>query len=419
MIKPETIDEVKSLSILDVVEKYGDITLKKSGSNWTGISPFNTKEKTPSFYVVPPKNIYKCFSSGKGGSPVNFVMEKMGLEWLDAIKLMAKDFGIRIEIETTEPKEHYDALELLYNINRATVRQYVNAFNALPADHEVKVELIEKRKFTPDTIIQWQIGFAPMPEQWDFLSKQIIAKGHYQQGIDLGLIKTKGERNYDAFRNRIMFPIIDHFDRVVSFGGRAMQPDEYNPKYLNGSESKVFNKSATLFGLNFAGEAIRKFGYVFLMEGYTDVISYHQAGWNNTIGTCGTALTDQQARLLKRFTSKVVIVNDPDNAGQKATERTIDILMKHGFYVTVLQLPSIITFKLNYWPVHEPVKFIPPPPSLKIPAPKPIVLMVLITDQNDDTLFYIHDAREYEVGFDKIERIQKIDPDELVRMFNN
>jgi len=414
MIKPETIDEVKSLSIHEVVDKYGGVTLKKSGPNWCGISPFNTNEKSPSFYVVPPKNIYKCFSSGKGGSPVNFVMEKMGIEWLDAIKLMAKDFQIKIEVEAIEPKEHYEALDLLYLINRATVRQYVNAFNALPADHEVKVELIDKRKFTPDTIIQWQIGYAPQPEQWDFLSKQIIAKGHYQQGIDLGLIKTKGERTYDAFRNRITFPIIDHYDRVVSFGGRAMQPDEYNPKYLNGSESKVFKKSNTLFGLNFAGEAIRKLGYAFLMEGYTDVISFHQAGQNNAIGTCGTALTDEQARLLKRYCTKGVIVNDPDNAGQKATERTIDILMKHGFYVTVLQMPSIITFKLQYLEIENIIA-----PKVKHPEAKPVELMVLITDQNDETLFYTHDAQEYEVGFDKIERIQKIDPDELVRMMNH
>jgi DNA primase len=176
----------------------------------------------------------------------------------------------------------------------------------------------------------------------------MISTGYYQQGIDLGLLKTKDGVNYDTFRSRIIFPIVDHNGRTVGFGARALKADEVNAKYINSSESKIFNKSRVLFGLHFAAQEIRKKGYANLMEGYTDVISFHQAGQINTVGTCGTALTDDQVKILRKYTNKVVLIYDPDEAGQGAAARSINLLNRHGFQTSIVPLPSIVQLK-NGW----------------------------------------------------------------------
>lgn len=399
MISTTTIENVRELTIVEVVQKYYP-DIKKMGNTYRGNSPWS-EERTPSFYVVPNKNIFKDFSTGRGGDGIKFLMELQGKSYIDTIKTLCADFNIKIEYEDNgRTKEENDSLELLYKVNQATARRYAQEILNIDHTHPAYHNLINQRRFTADTILQWEIGFAPVHgEKWNFLSHILIGSGHYQQGIDLTLIKTKNETTYDTFRNRIMFPIIDHHGRYVGFGGRAIAPDDHNQKYLNSTNSKIFNKSRTLYGLYFASQAIRKQGYANLMEGYTDVISFHQAGQNNTIGTCGTALTEDQAKLLRKYTQNVVLINDPDEAGQNATSRTIDVLMQFGFQCSVLPMPSIIKLK-------------PEKPWIE-PWQQP----GFITHRTKEELHFKTVDEVLNLKFNDITEIEKVDPDALVRMF--
>ncbi|MES2287881.1 MAG: DNA primase [Bacteroidota bacterium] len=348
MISRNTIDQIRELSIVDVIGRYvGD--LKKAGSSYRAKSPF-TDEKTPSFYVVPQKQIFKDFSTGKGGDCITFVMEFKNLNYPLAVKEICSDFNITVEDDYEAPvrdPQETERIEMLYKINQATARKYAQFLYTMDGSHpqfnHVADEII-RRQFTEETVIQWQIGYAP--DMWHYLTDLLVNKGNYQHGFDLGLIKTKGERNYDTYRHRLIFPIQDERGRIVSFGGRhlngaiATQTDGDVIKYINGPESPVYNKSKTLYGLFHAMPGIRKAGYAHVTEGYTDVISMHQAGFNNTIGTCGTSLTDDQVTLLKRYTQKVVLVFDGDKAGIAATGRAIDMFLAQGFEVDVLPLPE-------------------------------------------------------------------------------
>lgn len=404
MITSATIDKVRDISIVDVVSKFVD--LKKAGSSYRACSPFKD-EKTPSFYVVPARQMFKCFSSGKGGSGITFVMEHEGISYIDAVKYLCKEFGIPVDYESKGQHNaaHYTEIEILYKVNHAVARLYAQNILNIGGDHPAFRELIDRRRFSADTLLQWQIGYAPgetesyAPSKWNFLSKTMVSTGYYQQGIDLGLIKTKDQVNYDVFRNRIIFPVLDHQEHYVAFGARSLKPDNFNAKYLNSSESKIFNKSNVLFGLNFAGHAIRKKGYALLMEGYTDVISFHQAGHINTVGTCGTSLTDGQVKLLKNYTNKVLLIYDPDEAGQSAAARSIPLLARAGFQVNILPMPSIVEMKrekgASVW--REPV---------------------FITHRSKESISVKSDNGPIDIPTSKIEAIDKIDPDEIVRIFN-
>jgi DNA primase len=429
MIAPATIEAVKALNLVDVVRHYVP-ELKKSGSNWSAKSPF-TDEKTASFYVVPTRNFYKCFSSGKAGGVINFVIDKFGSTYVDAIKMLCSDFRVKLEYDENDlPPAEKDEIEALYKLNMATARVYAKELAKLDAEHPAKKELL-KRQFSQETIDQWQIGFAPgnvtdgyTPAQWKFLTKTVIDHGQYKFAQEVGLVRTKGEVTYDTFRNRIMFPIIDHQDRVVGFGGRALMEDEFNQKYINTSggtdelKNRIYNKSNVLFGLNHAAEHIKAAKFAILLEGYTDVISFHQAAMMNSVASCGTALTDAQCQLLKRFTNKVVVMRDGDAAGQKATLRDIDILLKHGFEVFTVPVPSIITLK------PKPAKKVKgKKPTAKSKTPKAIIDIGFITARGEESLTYsmINDKGErleIERSMDEVETIGKVDPDELVRMFN-
>lgn len=401
MISYATIDAVRDLSIVDVVGKYVD--LKKSGANYRALSPFSD-EKSPSFFVVPAKQIFKCFSSGKGGSGIRFVMEKEGFDYPEAIKALCSMFNIDLQYETNgAAPEHYEEIELFYKINQATAALYARELLNVDANHPAFHELIDKRLFTADTLLQWQIGYAPgeiggfyTPSKWNYLTTVMIAKGYYKQGIELGLVKTKDDVNYDVFRGRIVFPIIDHNDRYVGFGGRTLVNDKFNPKYINSPDSKIYNKSKVLYGLHYASHAIRKRGYVNLMEGYTDVISFHQAGEINSVGTCGTALTADQAKLLRKYTNKAVLIYDPDEAGQNAGARCVDLLLGFGFQCSMVPMPSLLQQKRQ--------------------AGREVVL---ISERNKELLRYqrCKTDPEAEILMENVESIGKVDPDELVRMF--
>ena len=364
MISQHSIEEIKDIPIYDVVSRYVP-DLKKAGATWKAKSPWSN-EKTASFYVVPSKNIYKDFSTGNGGSGIDFVMKfGQGCSFVDAIKDIAAKCNVRIEYDekpTEEVKAQLEEKELMYTLIQTAANSYhaeLKKYVTLDPDAQdiqagekepsaIYKELVVKRKFTADTLLQWQIGFAPgdtqgfAPARWRFITDKMGDKNR-QHAIDVGLIVNKPDKGltYDTFRNRIMFPIHNHHGRIVGFGGRTMQKDEYNAKYINSADSVVYHKETVLFGLHFATKAIRDCGYAYLMEGYTDVLSFHQAGYACSVGTCGTALTEHQCKLLRRYTDHVVLFRDGDEAGQKATLRDIDLLIVHGFHVSVVPMPEV------------------------------------------------------------------------------
>ncbi len=347
MISQSTIDRVRDLPIYEIVSRY--IELKKAGSSYTACSPF-TNEKTPSFFVVPSKDIFKCFSTGKGGDGIRFVMELRNLSFPDAIVDICNTIGERFEYDSAErTKEEQENREQLFMINLAASKRYARELSNHIHDenHPIHKELIAKRKFTIDTLYQWQIGYAPgeagkgfRPENWKFLTSALYEKALIEPAITLGLVTQKDKVTYDTFRNRIIFPVQNHNGRIVGFGGRSLQTDEYNPKYLNSNASELFDKRTVLFGLNFATQKIRDKKWAGLVEGYTDVISFHQNGYENVVGTCGTALTPEQSTLLKRFTNKVILFPDPDKAGEESASRSIDLLTRNGFEVAVVPMPK-------------------------------------------------------------------------------
>lgn len=337
MISQTTIDQVNDIAIYDVISHYVD-GLKRTGATWKAKSPF-TDEKSASFYVVPRKNIFKDFSSGKGGNAIAFVKEKLGKTFPEAVEEIAGKFGIKVEYEHVAKEEEgaAEAKDLMYKMNEAVARKYHAQLIDTDHTHPAYQEIITNRRYTDETILQWQIGYAPgADEDWKFLVNTIGAANR-QTAIDLGLIKESKGVTYDVFRHRVVYPIHDHVGRVVGFGGRTLHPKDKEPaKYINSQESKIYRKEGILFGLCFAQKAIAEMKYAFLMEGYTDVISFHQAGFPNTVGTCGTALTEAQCKLLKRFTTKVVLLRDSDQAGEKASMRDIELLKQFGFNTDII-----------------------------------------------------------------------------------
>ena len=387
MIAQTSIDRIRDLSIKDVVEKFLPVgcELKKNGTGYKCKSPFNN-ENTPSFYVVPAKNIFKDFSSGHGGDAIRFVMLYEKCTFIEAIEKIAAATGERLEYDrpaTDEEKQQYERKTILQEINTrvaaAYAKQLLQVNNLVSRAHlftqptarrlatlvlhkygllDAHRELTLKRKFTLSTLLQWQIGLAP--DGWKFLTKTFIEKAKVAEGMELGLIREKDHRHYDFFRNRVMYPIFNERGAVVSFGGRTLG-DGDEAKYMNGTESPIYVKNKTLYGLNFAGKAIHKHGYAYLMEGYTDVISFHQAGYNVAVGVCGTGLTPEQCTLLKSYTDNVVIFPDydPNVSGAKGEVKTpgedaalnqINLLMQHGFSVHVVPLGEAIN------PLHAPRK---------------------------------------------------------------
>lgn len=344
MIKEVSIQAVKDQAqIEDVVGQF--LKLDKAGSKWRACCPFH-KEKTPSFVVTPSMNIYKCFGCGAAGDPVKFLMEHERLDFISAIKWLADYYSITLEEtkEKEDPKVR-DHMKELRQVLRAAERFYQrNLFKMLDKEGETPAKyLLEWRKWTKDTILTFGLGYAP--DEWKALFTTVKEAGVSIPAKELGLIRTSKGNTYDLFRHRIIFPIHDHKGQVVGFGARTLSEDykaEKIAKYLNSSDSKAYNKSRVLYGLHQAivAKAFHKQRKAYLVEGYADVISWHQAGLTNTVATCGTSLTDEGARLLHRFATHVVIVRDGDSAGTDASLRDIDILLNHSFKVEVARLPE-------------------------------------------------------------------------------
>ena len=328
-ISERFIDElIARCDIVDLVSDYVTLT-QKGGSLW-GLCPFHS-EKTPSFHVVPDRQIYKCFGCGKGGGAINFVMEMENLPFLDAVRLLAKRVGMEVP-EEQEDGNYRRRRERLLALNKEAAR-YFHSQLAAPAG-AAGAAYLSGRALSKGTITRFGLGCAP--EGWDHLITAMAAKGYEKRELlDAGLaVNGQNGRIYDRFRNRVMFPIIDLRGDVIGFGGRVL--DDGTPKYLNSPDTLVFNKSRNLFALNLARKS--KLGRIILTEGYMDTISLHQAGFDCAVASLGTALTPDHAQLLARYTKEVVIAYDGDGAGVAAAQRAIPLLERTGLKVKVLKM---------------------------------------------------------------------------------
>ena len=325
----------------DVVGEF--VTLKKRGSNLLGLCPFHN-EKSPSFNVNPARNIYKCFGCGKAGGPLQFLMDYQQLSYPDALRYLAKKYNIEIEEEARdengqrEQLEKQNLTESIYIAN-AYAQKFFTDYMFNNEAGGVGLAYFKERGFLDKTIEKFQLGFAP--EGGDVLTKKMLKEG-YQLDIlkKAGLTSPKENSTYDFFRNRVMFPIHNITGKVVAYGGRIMVKDEKAPKYVNTAESEVYQKSRILYGAFFAKNDIRKKDECLLVEGYTDVISLHQAGIENAVSSSGTSLTPDQIRLIKRITPNITMLYDGDAAGIKAALRGTDLILEEGMNVRVVILPA-------------------------------------------------------------------------------
>ena len=327
----EYLDELAARNdIVDVVGSYVRLT-KKSGSNLFGLCPFHS-EKTPSFSVSPDKQIYHCFGCGKGGGVISFVQAMEGLEFAEAVELLARRVGMPLPQQDEQEQRRASRRQRLFELNKAAARHWYDNLVSLPDNPGQRY--VEQRGISPKWVKNFGLGYAP--DSWSDLCDAMSAKGFTREElITAGLMKPgKNGGGYDAFRNRLIFPVIDVRGNVIAFSGRIIGDGE--PKYLNSPETPVFSKRSNLFAINLAKKS--KAGYLILTEGNIDVVSLHQAGFDSAVASLGTSFTDEQARLMKRYADEVVLCYDADTAGRKASERAIGILQRLEMRVRVLEL---------------------------------------------------------------------------------
>jgi DNA primase len=339
MIDRETIDRI--FDAADIVEVISDfVTLRKSGQNYKGLSPF-TNEKTPSFFVSPAKGIYKDFSSGKGGSVVGFLMEHERLTYPEALRYLARKYNIEIVEKEPSPQEiqQKNERESLLILTQWAQRYFTNILLNTPEGQSVGMAYFRERGFTDEIIRKFELGYSP--RQKDALTKEALKEGYrLEYLVKTGLTVEKEDYRADRFRERIIFPIHGLTGNTIGFGGRTLRSDDKMAKYLNSPESDIYQKSRVLYGLYQAKQAITKEEKCYLVEGYTDVLGLHQAGIENVVASSGTALTAEQIRLVKRFTPNITIIYDGDEAGIKASIRGIDMILEEGMNIRVIPLPD-------------------------------------------------------------------------------
>ena len=345
MISKNTIDKVYETARIE--EVIGDfVQLKKSGANFKGLSPF-TDERSPSFMVSPVKQIWKDFSSGKGGNVVAFVMEHEHFTYPEAIRYLAKKYQIEIEetIQSDEQKEAADERESMYLVSEFAARYFSEILWASAAGQAIGLSYFRERGFTDETIKKFGLGYCL--DEWDGFTKTAIDKKYdlkYLEATGLTIVKPTNEqataRTFDRFKGRVMFPIHSMSGRVLGFGGRILTQDKKAAKYLNSPESDIYNKSKVLYGIYMAKQAIAKQDNCYLVEGYTDVIQMHQSGIQNVVSSSGTALTSDQIRLLSRLTKNITVLFDGDAAGLRASIRGIDLILEQGMNVKICTFPE-------------------------------------------------------------------------------
>ena len=341
MITRETIEEIKNrVDIIDVISDF--VTLKRSGQNYKALSPF-TNEKTASFYVVPAKGIFKDFSSGKGGDAITFVMEHEGMAYPEALKYLAKKYGIEIKDETNvSPADiaHQSERDGLYIVMNFAKDHYRDLLLNNDEGKSIGLSYFRERGFNDRTIEKFELGYSL--NQWDNLTKTALSKGYSENMLEKSglLIKKEDGKKYDRFRGRVIFPVHNLSGKVIAFGARILTKEKDQPKYINSPETDIYHKSHVLYGLYQGKTAIRRDDFCYLVEGYTDVISLHQADIENVVASSGTSLTEDQIKLMRRFTENVTVLYDGDAAGIKAALRGVDLILKGGLNVRIVLLPD-------------------------------------------------------------------------------
>jgi DNA primase len=339
LISKATIDTV--FETARVEEVIGDfVQLKRAGSNFKGLSPFSD-ERSPSFMVSPAKGIWKDFSSGKGGNSVAFLMEHSHFTYPEAIRYLAKKYNIEIEEteQTDEEKANTDVRESMYLVSEFAKDYFHNTLLHSEEGKAIGLSYFKERGFTGETIKKFSLGYSP--EVWDAFTKEALGKGYKLEFLEsTGLTIPKDDRPFDRFKGRVMFPIQSMSGRVLGFGGRILVNDKKAAKYLNSPESDIYHKSKVLYGIFQAKQAIAKQNNCYLVEGYTDVIQFNQAGIENVVASSGTALTPDQIRLINRLTKNITVLFDGDAAGLRASIRGIDLILEEGMNVKVCAFPD-------------------------------------------------------------------------------
>jgi DNA primase len=339
LISKNTIDKV--FETARVEEVIGDfVQLKRAGSNFKGLSPFSD-ERSPSFMVSPVKQIWKDFSSGKGGNSIAFLMEHEHFTYPEAIRYLARKYNI--EIEETELSDEHKAeaneRESMYLVSEFAKKYFHNILLNDEEGRAIGYSYFKERGFTNDTIKKFELGYSP--ESWDALTKEALGKGYKLEYLDkTGLTIVKEDKQFDRFKGRVMFPIQSMSGRILGFGGRILTNDKKAAKYLNSPESDIYHKSKVLYGIFQAKQSIAKLDNCYLVEGYTDVIQFNQSGIENVVASSGTALTPDQIRLVNRLTKNITVLFDGDAAGLRASIRGIDLILEEGMNVKVCTFPD-------------------------------------------------------------------------------
>jgi len=340
VIDKATIDRI--YSAVDIVEIIGDfVTLKKKGVNYMACCPFHN-EKTPSFVVSPAKGVFKCFGCGKAGNAVTFVMEHEGLTYPEALKYVAKRYGIEVEerVPTEEERKKNDDRDSMMEVNSFAAQYFISQLRDTPEGRNVGMSYFKERGMSLSTIEKFSLGYCPA--EGDAFTLKALAAGYKEEFlIATGLtIKRESGGYWDRFAGRVIFPVVSLSGRVIAFGGRTLRTDKKTAKYLNSPESEVYHKGKTLYGIYHAKKSITQENRCILVEGYTDVLSMVQSGVENVVASSGTSLTTEQIKLIARFTKNITVIYDGDAAGIKASLRGIDMILSEGLNVRCVSLPD-------------------------------------------------------------------------------
>jgi DNA primase len=345
-ISKETLDRIhQSIEIVDVISDF--VSLKKKGHYYMACCPFHN-EKTPSFTVTPSKGIYKCFGCGKAGDAIQFVMDIEGLSFIEAMKFLGKKYGIEVSEEpmTEQDVQKENERESLYIVLNYAKNYYRDILLNHEEGRSIGLSYFRERGFNDKTIEKFELGYAL--EEWNAFTAEAL-KNKYNSEIlkKAGLVlvrenanDAKAEKHYDRFRGRVIFPIHNITGKVIAFGARILKADKSQPKYINSPETEVYHKSKILYGISQAKQSIRQEENCFLVEGYTDVISLHQAGIENVVASSGTSLTEDQIKLIKRYTDNITVLYDGDSAGIKASLRGVDMILEQDMNVNVVVFPE-------------------------------------------------------------------------------
>src|SRR6476620_5007538 len=339
MISQNTIQEILGrIDIIDIVG--GFVKLKKRGANYLGLCPFHN-EKTPSFTVSPSKEIYKCFGCGRSGNSISFIMEHEKYSYVEALKWLAGKYGIEIQetFATDEQRQQIQTADSLYIINSFAQQFFTRQLFETEEGQDIGLSYLKERGFREEVIKRFQLGYSP--EQRDAFAKEAIAKLYNAELLlKTGLVVNRNEQLLDNYRGRVIFPVHNHSGKVLGFGARILKSNDKAPKYINTPENEIYIKSKILYGSFFARQAIDKADECLLVEGYTDVISLHQAGIENVVASGGTSLTPDQLRLIKKYTNNLTIIYDGDAAGVKAAMRGLELALEESLNVQLVLIPD-------------------------------------------------------------------------------